>query len=66
MSWNLDAAKNRQSTQKLSHTRHLRGNAFKGDILWHFDFSTKNWAASGGGHTLALQHDGQNYFLLVT
>ena len=27
--------------QKLSYTRNLRGNAFKGYILWHFDLSTK-------------------------
>ena len=27
--------------KKLSYTQNLRGNAFKGDILWHFDFSTK-------------------------
>ena len=25
---------------KLSCTRNLRGNGFKGDILWHFYFST--------------------------
>ena len=27
--------------QKLSYTRNLRENAFKEDILWHFDFLTK-------------------------
>ena len=38
MSWNLANAKNWQSTEKLSYTRNLRGNTFKGDILWQFDF----------------------------
>ena len=33
--------KNWQSTLKLSYIRDWRGNAFKGDILWHFDFLTK-------------------------
>ena len=37
----LRDSKNWQSTQKLSYTQNLRGNAFKGDILWHFGFSTK-------------------------
>ena len=32
---------NRQSISKSSYSRNLRGNAFKGDILWHFEFSTK-------------------------
>ena len=36
-------AKNCQSTQKLSYTRNLRGNAFKGDSLWHFDFSAQQY-----------------------
>ena len=27
--------------KKLSYIWNLRGKAFKGDILWHFDFSTK-------------------------
>ena len=61
----------------------MRGNAFKGDILWHFDFSTKSGAHQinligswqsrmicigrhVGGHTLAHQHGGQNYFLLIS
>ena len=30
-------------TQKLSYTRNLRGNAFKGDIFWYFDLSTKHY-----------------------
>ena len=30
-----------ESSYKLSYTRNLRGKAFKGDILWHFDCLTK-------------------------
>ena len=37
MSWNLADAR------KLAYTRNLRGNAFKGDILRYFDFSTKQY-----------------------
>ena len=29
--------------QKWSYMWNLRGKAFKGDILWHFDFSTKQY-----------------------
>ena len=39
MSWNLADAKNRQSAQKLSYTRNLRWNAFKGKYfmaVWFF------------------------------
>ena len=43
MGWNLADVQNWQSRQKLSYTRNLRGNAFKGDISWHFDFSTKQY-----------------------
>ena len=39
-------------------TRKLRGNAFKGDILWHFDFHQSSMICIGrhvGGHTIARQ-----------
>ena len=42
----------------------MRGNAFKGDI-----FQQSSMICIGrhvGGHTLALQHGGQNYFLLIS
>ena len=29
--------------RNYSYTQNLRGNAFKEDILWHFDFSTKQY-----------------------
>ena len=51
----------------LFYTRKLRGNAFKGDILWHF-FQQSSMICIGrhvGGH-LAVQHGGQNYFFLLS
>ena len=53
---------------QLSYTRKLRGNALKGDILWHFDFQQRSMICIGrhvGRHTLTLQLGGQNYCLLV-
>ena len=47
----------------------LRGNAFKGDILWQFDFHQSGMICIGRhvvGHTIALQQGGQNYFLLIS
>ena len=64
--------------KKLSHKiivhptfEHL--NAFKGDILWHFDFQQSSMICIGhnvGGHTLALQqkeviHSFKNHILVT-
>ena len=43
----------------------------KGDILWHFEFSTIESSKicighQVGGHALARQHGIQNYFLLIS
>ena len=57
---------------KLPYVRNLRGNAFKGDILWYFAFSTRQdylysfiFGCHFGGQKYALQNGGQNYFLPV-
>ena len=50
-------------------TRNLTGNAFREDISWHFDFQQSSMIFIGrhvGGHTLAPQYGGQNYFLLIS
>ena len=55
--------------KNLSYTQNLRANEFKGDILWHLDFQQSSMICIGrhvGGHTLALHHGSQNYFLLVS
>ena len=54
---------------KNNLTLNLKGNSFKGDILWHFDFQQSSMICIGrhvGGLTLALQHGGQNYFLFIS
>ena len=57
MSWNFGDARN------------LRANAFKGDTLCTLIFKQSSMICIGrhvGGQEFALQHGGQNYFLLVS
>ena len=69
MSWNLadakiDRAHKNYLTPKIWEETHLR-EIFYGNLI----FQQSSMICIGchvGGHTLALQHGGQNYFLLIS
>ena len=64
--WNLsDDAKNCRA-QKLFYTRNLGGNAFKEIFYSTLICSMICIGRHFGGHTLARQHGGQNYPLLIS
>ena len=61
----IDRARKNYLTREI-----LRGNAFKGDIFCTLIFKQSSMICLIGRHvgglTFALQHGGQNYFLLIS